>query len=125
MKKIFAFIAAVVLSTSASFASAPMTEDDLMQAVEFFANGQIEAFIECFDCEEQCYQTISLILEDDPSMVNFYNAACVYCIAGEFDTAWDCLTAAIDLGFDDVEQLMTDPDLENFRKIGAFDSLFE
>jgi len=53
----------------------------------------------------------------------FYNLACSYSLAGEFDRAAAALEKALQLGYRDFEWLARDPDLKKFRSQPAFDEL--
>ena len=44
-----------------------------------------------------------------------YNLACSYSLLGELDAAFGALDRAIELGYDEVDHLRRDPDLENLR----------
>lgn len=53
----------------------------------------------------------------DPERADFrYDLACSYALLGRRDEAFDELTRAVDLGFDDGEHLDEDPDLDGLRK---------
>ena len=53
----------------------------------------------------------------------FYNLACSYSLAGEFDQAATALEKALQLGYRDFEWLAKDPDLKPLRTHAAFDDL--
>ena len=53
----------------------------------------------------------------------FYNLACSYSLAGEFDQAAAALEKALQLGYRDFEWLAKDPDLKPLRANAAFDDL--
>jgi tetratricopeptide (TPR) repeat protein len=53
----------------------------------------------------------------------FYNLACSYSLAGEFDRAAAALEKALQLGYRDFDWLARDPDLKKFRAQPAFDEL--
>jgi hypothetical protein len=52
-----------------------------------------------------------------------YNLACVEARAGDLDRAWEALDTAIELGYDDIDQLESDPDLEELRSGGRFEEI--
>lgn len=49
-----------------------------------------------------------------------YNLACSCSLLGKLDEAFEALRQAIDLGYDDLEHLETDPDLERLRVDGRY-----
>ena len=49
-----------------------------------------------------------------------YNYACYYSLIGEPKASLKKLKEAIELGFDKIKQIQTDPDLENLRKSNEF-----
>ena len=53
----------------------------------------------------------------------FYNLACSYSLAGDFDQAATALEKALQLGYRDFEWLAKDPDLKPLRTHAAFDDL--
>jgi tetratricopeptide (TPR) repeat protein len=53
----------------------------------------------------------------------FYNLACSYSLAGDFDQAAGALDKALQLGYRDFEWLAKDPDLKPLRTNTAFDDL--
>jgi tetratricopeptide (TPR) repeat protein len=53
----------------------------------------------------------------------FYNLACSYSLAGEFDRAAAALDKAMQLGYRDFDWLAKDPDLKKLRAQPAFDEL--
>jgi len=53
----------------------------------------------------------------------FYNLACSYALAGEFDPAVNALEKALHLGYRDFDWLNKDPDLKPLRAHPAFDDL--
>ena len=52
-----------------------------------------------------------------------YNLACSYSLIGFSELAFFVLEQAIELGFDDVEHMWKDPDLENIRSDARFGKL--
>jgi hypothetical protein len=53
----------------------------------------------------------------------FYNLACSYSLADEFDRAAAALDKAVTLGYRDFAWLVKDPDLKKLRAHTAFDDL--
>lgn len=51
---------------------------------------------------------------DDP--IIFYNLACDYSLLNQLENSLSCLTQALSLGYEDLEHLQNDPDLENLRR---------
>ena len=49
-----------------------------------------------------------------------YNLACSYSLVGQLDAAFTSLRDAIKLGYDDLEHLTMDRDLDNLRRDGRF-----
>jgi len=62
-------------------------------------------------------------LRRDEPLVH-YNLACSYSLLGLLDEAFLAIKKAIDLGYEDIGYLLSDPDLENLRKDKRFDDLF-
>ncbi len=63
------------------------------------------------------------IREDDP--VVWYNRGCALSLAGRRKDALAALTRAVELGFDDLELIAGDPDLEALRTTDGFKSILE
>jgi tetratricopeptide (TPR) repeat protein len=61
-------------------------------------------------------------LEPDNPTFN-YNLACSYSLLNDVDRSLASLKRAVDLGFDDNQQLQTDPDLSNVRRDPRFQKL--
>lgn len=53
----------------------------------------------------------------------FYNLACSYSLAGEFDQAANALEKSLELGYRDFEWLAKDPDLKPLRAHALFNDL--
>lgn len=66
---------------------------------------------------------LSELRQDDP--VVQYNLACSYSLLGLIDDGFRVLKHAIALGYQDMNYLKSDPDLENLRKDTRFQKLFE
>ena len=54
-----------------------------------------------------------------------YNLACSLCLLGRSDPAIDALERAVELGYDDLEHLVGDTDLESLHRDTRFQSLIE
>ena len=61
---------------------------------------------------------LTALRPDEPTF--FFNLACSYSVLGRCEEAGRALQTAIDLGFDDLEQIQEDDDLENLRKSSGF-----
>jgi adenylate cyclase len=59
----------------------------------------------------------------DPATL--YNAACLFCLMGEFEKCYECFDQAIDNGFAHRVWMETDPDLEAIRRTPRFKELLE
>lgn len=57
---------------------------------------------------------LAALLPDDDTV--FYNLACSYSLTGQIKKAYEALKRAIELGYDDIEHLEHDSDLESIRK---------
>jgi len=58
-------------------------------------------------------------------VVTLYNAACLFCVMGDYDRCFECLGKAVDNGFAHRVWLENDPDLEPIRKESRYGSLLE
>jgi len=67
-------------------------------------------------------RTLVDMLPDD--FLARYNLACSLARAGHADEAIDALSRAILLGYDDLEHMETDPDLQSLREHPDFQALF-
>lgn len=54
-----------------------------------------------------------------------YNLACSYALSGALENALKTLEKAIDLGYNDLDWLMKDTDLDPLRELHAFKKLIE
>ena len=64
------------------------------------------------------------LVEANPEEPMFhYNLACSYSLLGNVDTAFATLRKAIQLGYDEIEHLRSDPDLDNLKKDRRYDEL--
>lgn len=59
----------------------------------------------------------------DPATL--YNAACLFCMMGEFEKCYECFEQAIDNGFAHRVWMENDPDLEAIRRTPRFKELIE
>lgn len=53
-----------------------------------------------------------------------YNLACSLSLLGEVDSSFEELKKAVMFGYDDVNYILVDSDLDNLRKDGRFDIFF-
>lgn len=53
----------------------------------------------------------------------WYNLGCSYALTNHPNEAFDALTKAVELGYDDYDWMKTDPDLANLHKDPRFESL--
>ena len=60
---------------------------------------------------------------DIPAAVGRYNLACLHCARKDADAALDALAAAVADGFDDVDMLANDPDLQPLRGLPRFQEI--
>jgi tetratricopeptide (TPR) repeat protein len=68
-------------------------------------------------------QKLAKLCPGDP--IVFYNLACSYSLISELDQAFDCIRKSIDLGYDDLQCMNSDPDLRNLRSDGRYDGILE
>jgi tetratricopeptide (TPR) repeat protein len=68
-------------------------------------------------------QKLSKLLSDDP--IVFYNLACSQSLLGQKKEAIKSLKKALALGYDDMEHLLRDKDLENLYDLSSFQSLIK
>lgn len=64
---------------------------------------------------------LSRLLPDDPNV--FYNLSCSYSLLGRVERALATLRKSMDLGYDNIEWLMKDPDLKTLREDERFSNL--
>ena len=67
--------------------------------------------------DERLYQ----LKADDPLVL--YNLTCSYSLLNKIDSAFRTLKEALENGYDDINYLVADPDLENLRKDYRFPKL--
>lgn len=60
---------------------------------------------------------------DDP--IVFYNLACSYSLLKQYRKAIKALDKAISLGYDDIEYILKDSDLDNIKKRAEFRNLLK
>lgn len=66
---------------------------------------------------------LTRLREADP--IIWYNLACSYSLLNRIDDAVQAMRHAIQLGYDDVGHLRSDPDLANFRRNPVYRELME
>ena len=66
---------------------------------------------------------LATALPEDPTVV--YNLACSLALTGSHDEAFEALASAVDLGYDDVDHLRADGDLDALRGDPRFATLLE
>lgn len=76
-----------------------------------------------FNKAEQDYLQASKLKPNDKSLN--YNIACLYSKIEKIDLALDALEKSLESGFDDIERLRNDADLDNLRKNKEFNALLE
>jgi hypothetical protein len=52
-----------------------------------------------------------------------YNAACYFALQGVTERALDCLERAIDVGFNTLEWIQNDPDLDSLRATDRYQKI--
>lgn len=82
----------------------------------YYYLGQREKAVEFVD---------SIIASEDDNPGNYYDAACLYSIMQEPDTAVKYLEKAFELGYRRMAHIKADHDLDNIRELPAFKSLIE
>jgi Flp pilus assembly protein TadD len=76
--------------------------------------------------EEAGKSWIRRALELDPNGIGtLYNVACFYSTTGHPDEAFECLERAIAVGFDTIDWVMNDPDLDRIRTDPRFGELLK
>ncbi len=68
----------------------------------------------CFEQGLAVDQKLAQLKAHDP--VVWYNLACSYALLERHEEALDALQKALDLGYDDVEYLLNDPDLASLHR---------
>lgn len=68
-------------------------------------------------------QRLSKLLRDDP--IVFYNLACSQSLLLQKKEAMKSLKKAITLGYDDLDHLLRDKDLENLHDMSSFQNLIK
>ena len=63
-------------------------------------------------------------LQPDNAIIN-YNIACLYALQNDEDKAIEWLSLALEKGYDNLEKIKTDPDLENIRKSSHFKKIIK
>jgi len=80
-------------------------------------------FEEIIGLEPQNYIGDNFALTTDMFRISHYQMACVYSIVGNQDAALDSLKEALNAGFDDYDQVRSDPDLAGVRELPEFSEL--
>jgi tetratricopeptide (TPR) repeat protein len=66
--------------------------------------------------KEDCFRELeSLLRLPTLDAKTYFNCACRYAVDGQVDRAFELLAKAFDAGYEDYEQIRTDPDLANLR----------
>lgn len=65
------------------------------------------------------------ITESPEQPVLHYNMACIEALSGNIESALNYLSASVDLGFNDIEHLNQDRDLDNLRSESQFKRLYQ
>jgi Flp pilus assembly protein TadD len=66
---------------------------------------------------------LTQLCPEDP--IVHYNLGCSLALMGRIDEAFRAIEAALDLGYEDLQLLHTDPDLSNLRKDARFTAFVE
>lgn len=75
--------------------------------------------------EEEAFEWMQKMLDED-AQINYYDAACLYSLAGKKDEAVEYLRKAFELGgFRDIAHLKMDRDLDNIRDMASYKALLE
>ena len=117
-------------------------EDEYRQMLDFeiwFYEGvltKIPDYVEVLQALGNCYTArgyyekglwldlkLAKLCPDDP--VVFYNLACSYSLIGELDDAYKSLKQSIEVGYEDVQYMNTDPDLRNLRSDNRYEKLLD
>uniref|UniRef100_A0A7S1NLC2 PDZ domain-containing protein n=1 Tax=Eutreptiella gymnastica TaxID=73025 RepID=A0A7S1NLC2_9EUGL len=80
-------------------------------------------FEEIIGLEPQNYIGDNFALTTDMFRISHYQMACVYSLVGNQDAALDSLKEALNAGFDDYDQVRSDPDLAGVRELPEFNEL--
>jgi len=68
-------------------------------------------------------ERLSRLCAEDP--VVWYNLACSLALANRSDDAFDALSRAVELGYNDYESMKKDPDLASLHSDARFESILE
>ena len=71
----------------------------------------------------QVDQRLVQIQPEDPKY--HYNLACTHSLLGHLDPAFAALSRAVQLGYDKLEHLREDPDLENLKKDRRYEEILK
>lgn len=70
---------------------------------------------------EQAFKTLEILNEKNPSHPQMhYNYACYYALTNQMRASLESLRKAVELGFKNLKQIETDPDLENLRRTSEY-----
>ncbi|MFP4040155.1 MAG: tetratricopeptide repeat protein [Desulfosudaceae bacterium] len=87
-------------------------------------NNQLALALTATGQEEEALEVLEKFTDRaDGSPLTYYNLACLYARRGQEQTALDRLQTALAKGYDNREQISTDPDLEEIRKTSRFQQL--
>ncbi len=75
---------------------------------------------------DRAIEQFNIVLRERPKHIDAnYNLACIYAIKGNNDLALEYLEKALQYGFDDIDYIMNDPDLETLRDDVRFKPLID
>ena len=98
-------------------------ETDPDQLSEILQEAQFERGLESFEEADTLY---GQALEIDPKSADAnFGRACNYVAWGKNDEALKALSAAVDLGYNNAEELMTLVDLDPIREVEGFSAILE
>lgn len=73
--------------------------------------------------DDSAAEVMEAILSADPSSGNYYDAACLYSLMGQEETALTYLEKSLQMGFRRFKHIELDDDLDNLRNLPRFKSL--
>jgi tetratricopeptide (TPR) repeat protein len=74
---------------------------------------------------EKAIELMENSIKADTTNVSYYNAACLFSLLQEPDSAMQYLGKAIELGYRDFKHISRDPDLDNIRNLPEFKALID
>ncbi len=105
----------VLVASLLVLGSARAQQDDLQRInAEFLAAYEAKDWPTAIERGKE----LTAALPEDPAVA--YNLACVYALGGESKLAVKWLSRSVELGFENGEQLRTDPDLASVRSMEAY-----